>query len=164
MSAADDYESLDVAFPLAAAGTALGETVDDAPYWTIVMHGSILRKFFQSSDKLHLDRVVTSLRAVVPDDATKVEKWEYLRTGLSQIESIGEHIYDGCPGRGEMEILEHELYGRHLHGDYGKWALRVPNWSGSFALHLAVTRQAQSVRWLAGLVRGHVDRHLLDLD
>jgi|GEM_PF-4495611 len=162
MSTIEDYQRLETAHPI-SGGLDLAQAADDDPQrWRIILHGMILRKYFAPRDHLNLTEVIRSLRALAPDTLPDAA-WDELQQEVLILESSGEFSFNDQKPRTEMTILEHELYGRYLHGDYGKWALRAHDSMNDLALYLAVVNQATRVAGVAGLVRQFESRGQLAL-
>jgi hypothetical protein len=163
MATVEDYRRLEIAHPLGDGINVFGHRDDDAQRWRVILHGAILRKYFAPKDRLYLVEVVRALRASVPTDSYPEDEWDRWETEITAIRSVTVHQYQDQPSRGEMEILRHELYGRFLHGDYGKWERSEPDFATDSGVFWAVTHQVDRLNQLAGLLGDFEDRGLLVL-
>lgn len=162
LSTVEDYERLAALFPIGDSINILGLGDDDERRWQIVLHAVMLRKYFQKDDRLFLPRVLTSLRqCVIGDDPTE-EQWAELIDSVG-VQPAGPAVsFVGSKGYNSIDVMENELYGRFLHGDYGKWlhtqtAARIADtqlMSAASALAHRVLRVAQWIR--VGVRDGHV--------
>jgi len=163
LSTVEDYERLDVAMPIGRSVNLFGH-VDEEARWRVVMHALLLRKYFQPGDRLFLAQVVRSARDCTADEALLAEEWDLMVKNVAVIEDgIGSVFGDNPKVYLNEELLMAQLYGRFLHGDYGKW--QVSEMAGDHgsdtAVFTATVSRADRVltlaRWLRdGLDDGHL--------
>ena len=123
VSSMADYEAMSDTFPLSES-FVIGVTRDPADYWRHVMHLALLRKYFYGADQLNLARVIDSMvELIVDEQPNQRDHFAGLRDGVGDLAKRTRTIYnvDGETPRGEAGIAINDLYGRHLHGDYGRW-------------------------------------------
>jgi hypothetical protein len=163
LSTVEDYERLDVVMPIGRSVNLFGH-VDEEVRWRVVMHALLLRKYFQPGDRLFLAQVVRSARDCTADEALLPEEWDLMVKNVAVIEDgIGSVFGDNPKVYLNEELLMAQLYGRFLHGDYGKW--QVSEMAGDHgsdtAVFTATVSRADRVltlaRWLRdGLEDGHL--------
>lgn len=162
----DSYEELLATFPLPAKFE--GRRSSPRDYWTLVMHLSLLRKFYAATDNVTLEKVVTSIRHLNVNERAEVAK---ALTQIAQVLRIRtvpvdiEWTVDGNPAT-FGEVVEVELYGRHLHADFSKWeisrTIRDGRWDWQLALWC--TEAARSALDTAALIRWWSENGFIDFD
>lgn len=121
LSAVDDYESLLETMPLPTSAR-IPRGPADASYWTIILHAAVLRKFFASGERVHIPRIVEACRSLAePNDELEFHLSDVLNyRDADGVPSMVELVINGTIVTA-WEILEVELYGKHLHVDWSKW-------------------------------------------
>lgn len=123
LEASEDYAGLGSAIPLPESVEAMGGAVSDHDYWTVVLHAAILRKFFQGTENVELHRVIGAIRSkIAPAEVVATAKLEALER-FADATSVPSRFADTADGGSALvwERVLIELYGRHLHSDFGKW-------------------------------------------
>ena len=155
VSSVADYEAMSDVLPLSAS-FVIGETRDPADYWRHVMHLALLRKYFYGADQLNLAKVIDSMvELIVDEQPNQRDHFAALRDGVGDLAKRTHTIYnvDGEAPRGEAGIAIDDLYGRHLHGDYDRWArtqstpavfteMALTSWCGDAQRTLRVVSQS----------------------
>jgi hypothetical protein len=165
LSTYDDYMRLNDALPLVYTIGFDGHAEDEVTRWTVRMHAMILRKYIQKDDRLRLQLVLRSVRACIVIPHFEESEWDWYEGEVEKLETLSE-LHVGDATYSESEILFKALYGRYLHGDWGKWALTetLDNYYLDHALWLATTSLANKVKDLANIVRGGVKNGNIVLD
>lgn len=152
----ESYQELRATFPLPAEFEGRRSSPHD--YWTLVMHLSLLRKFYAPTDKVTLKKVAESIRRLNVNEHAEVAAALEQITQVFELRTVPidvEWTVDGNPVT-FGEVVEVELYGRHLHADYSKWktsrTIRDGRWDWQLALwcreaaHTALHTAAR-IRW-----------------
>jgi hypothetical protein len=159
LSAVDGYANLSEALPLPSSFSFHGAK-DDSSYWTIVLHASALRKFFAASEQVHVPKVVGAVRAIVAQPNEDLERHLVDVLDYSDADGVPSSVRLNINGIDvtPWELVQMELYGRHLHVDWSKWVASERRTGGRFALHLSewVVGADHVVANLAGAIR-HFD-------
>lgn len=152
----DAYEQLQETYPLPTSYNLHG--VPRSDYWTLVLHAGLLRKFFAPTDQATVAKVIESVSRLVlieekglMQDLQDIPRYAHSRTVPVKVGlNVGGHDVT------LWEVVEVELYGRHLHTDYGKWVASQKIRHGSWNVHLGqwcgaaamiVTHTAARIRW-----------------
>lgn len=125
MSTVGDLERFAALYPIPTSTNFFnGHGDNDESRWIVVMHALMLRKYFADDDELNLSRVAKSLQHCTSeaDDEMTPDDWELIRANVAKLATNSTVIVgpDGVE-QTESEVLRDELYGRYLHGDFGKW-------------------------------------------
>jgi len=158
MATVDDYERLEAAYPMPKTINWVGHRDDEANRWIVVMHALMLRKYFQPGDKLQLSVVVPAVHACVVKNDYPQQEWDDWEREAEVFET--KTLYNFGPDQyNESQLLEHHLYGRYLHGDYGKWMTTegTPMSASDGGLWSATHARRIRVCELAAIVRGGVE-------
>jgi hypothetical protein len=166
LSSVEDYEALEAALPLPRSVKVLG-SVDEGTRWRTALHAMLLRKYFEG-DRLDVVKVVRAMQACASDDSVSPERWRSLERivstpGDSMIEY---HFGDHPVSYSEAELATADLYGRLLHGDYGKWRTSELAKGGGMqsAVLMVTTDRADRLTAIARLVRESVEEGKTVLD
>jgi hypothetical protein len=158
LSTVDDYERLEATFPLPNGVNVLSHGDDEQSRFAALLHAAVLRKYDAPHDKLHLAKVVKALRQCVVERDYSAQTWDELTEALRVPPADIGRFYVGESGYSEGVILENELYGRYLHGDYDKWqhTQRVRPVMSDSPVLIAVGSRATRVVRLAQLIRAGI--------
>lgn len=161
----DAYKELQATFPLPTRFDGTRSSPRD--YWTLVMHLSELRKFY-AGDHVALKEVVRSVRHLYVNAPAEVEAGLTQITQVSKIRAVPVDVEWTVNGNPTTfgEVVEVELYGRHLHADPSKWeislAIRDGRWDWQLALWCV--EAARTALDTAALIRRWSQKGLIDFD
>lgn len=162
----DAYEQLQETYPLPLSWNLHG--VPQSDYWTLVLHASLLRKFYAPTDQATVAKVIESVSRLVlieeeglMQDLQDIPLYAHSRTVPVKV-GLNMDGHDVTL----WEVVEVELYGRHLHTDYGKWVASQTIRKGSWNSHLGQWCRAASLIVLhtAARIRWWSDNGLIDFD
>jgi hypothetical protein len=124
--ACEDYGNLQRAFPLPDLPVQYTGAISDQFYWVVMLHAAVLRKFFSSRDQTELHKVIDAARGKVVDhaDRARVEANLDLVEQFAPFDKVPSRLAENWPNGDVVPVWEKviiELYGRHLHSDFGKW-------------------------------------------
>ncbi|MEX1078547.1 MAG: hypothetical protein WED09_05515 [Homoserinimonas sp.] len=123
LEAADDYASLQQTFPLPDLPSGHNGAVSDRLYWVVVLHAALLRKFFAYGEQTELHRVIGAARSRFVTDNPRVAANLMEMERFAKSTTVPSRLAD-TPEGGSVSAWERviiDLYGRHLHSDFGKW-------------------------------------------
>jgi hypothetical protein len=168
MASVDDYEAMNEQFPLPLSINIGGTSSDPRSYWTHVLHASLLRKFFYGRDELGLNAVYTSIDECIVDLRPGMRDTldELRRASLDHSQSSTvHHVVGSNSPMGEAELTINDLYGRHLHGDYGRWThtRKTPAVFAENALLVWNTKAQRLLRYTRQVVDLGVNEMSIDL-
>lgn len=129
------------------------------------MYALLLRKYFQEHDDLNLSKVARSVRLCSVTDKLTSDEWKDLEENVAELGNSTTAIYgDDTQPYDEGQILKNELYGRFLHGDFGKWqhTQRVGNRADNQVL-MATLNRLHRVQRFTEFVRQGIREGLLDI-
>lgn len=157
LDAADSYEDLARTYPLPTSFN-IPHGVSREQYWILVLHAGMLRKFFAPSDQVTVGKTMQSVRQLVlvenPVMMQDFIEFEQYATARSVPMPVGLKV--GAHDVMQWEVVEVELYGRHLHSDWSKWKASERIRHGSWNVHigqwcrsasLMVKIATQKIRW-----------------
>jgi len=159
LATVEDYERLQRTFPLPTELSLTGHGDDDPARWIVILHALLLRKYF-AGDELQLKEVAKALRKCVVKNDYPEHEWEEIFENVGKYQTTT--IY-GDDQLTETEVFTHYLYGRYLHGDFGKWVategkgMSLPddaNWKATHARSRRVLLLAEHIR--SGIEEGAV--------
>lgn len=120
LASVEDYEALSSAMPIGRAIGAFGH-MNGLVRWQVLTHAMLLRKYF-APDRLNLREVVKAAQSCAVGEPRTDEEWAALEVSVGPPPSSSLSIFDDDPRVfHDEDLLEALLYGRYLHGDYGKW-------------------------------------------
>ncbi|CAN5460225.1 hypothetical protein BH09ACT4_BH09ACT4_03910 [soil metagenome] len=166
MATVEDYEAMSETMPLPRT-VKLAASQDPETRWTIVLHALMLRKYFQPKDQLQLSAVVDALvECVLPTaDQAAADDWREAR-GLVEVMQNVTTTNWGAGDFTDAELLRHVIYGRYLHGDFGKWAATedTPAIASERGVWDATVSRADRVLSVAAYIRQDVEFGALDYE
>lgn len=152
LSSVADYESMNDQFPLPESMNIGGDNHDPHRYWTHVLHASLLRKFYFGHDELSLGKIYDAIDMCIvdlrPGMRDTLDELRVACVNHRRSTTVG-HVIGNRALSGEGALTIDDLYGRHLHGDYGRWE-RVRANPGVFKESVLLTwnvRARQLLRW-----------------
>lgn len=152
LSSVADYESMNDQFPLPESMNIGGDNHDPHRYWTHVLHASLLRKFYFGQDELSLGKIYDAIDMCIvdlrPGMRDTVDELRVASVNHRRSATVSHVIANRAPS-GEGALTIDDLYGRHLHGDYGRWERARAN-PGVFTESALLTwnvRARQLLRW-----------------
>jgi hypothetical protein len=121
--ACEDYANLQATFPLPSLPIRYEEPISNELYWVVTMHAAILRKFFSSSDQTEVHKVVEAARSRMSRPDARVSHYLDEVERFAQATRVPSRMVERHDGdeTSTWERVLIELYGRHLHNDFGKW-------------------------------------------
>lgn len=161
------YEALAATYPLPTSYN-FTRGVPPAEYWVLVLHAGLLRKFYAPRDQATLAKVVAAVErlATVADEGFAQELLDYQR--YAEARAVPTRIKLNVAGHDvtQWEVVEVELYGRHLHSDYSKWQASQRMRDGSYDVFLGQWCRAAAlvVTHAAARIRVWSERGLIDFD
>lgn len=149
-----DYENLEAAFPLTTSLPFVGAE-EHRDRWILSLHTMVLRKYFAPRDALRLKLVVKSIQGCAVDRSEQINWVELVELveNVENVDELMEHVIGGT-SFSESQIWTNRLYGRLLHGDYGKWIDEQNSLSDldDFAIIIHTQALAARVHAVANLV------------
>lgn len=154
LDSCQQYGNLQRAFPLPDLPIQYEGPITDRFYWIVIMHASELRKFFSKGEQVELHSVLDSARRRVRDRADRgrvvanLDEAERFARSDRVPSRMGVGVW---PNGAETPVWERviiELYGRHLHVDFGKWhaASRFIDRANTVAVYEWCLAATESVR------------------
>lgn len=121
--ACEDYSSFQRTFPLPDLPVAHEGPISDQLYWIVNMHAALLRKFFSSSDQIEVHKVAEAVRSRMTREDAKTTYFLDEVEKFAPATSVPSRLVEKRGGTfvNTWERVLIELYGRHLHNDFGKW-------------------------------------------
>ncbi|WP_353813857.1 hypothetical protein [Agromyces sp. SYSU T00266] len=120
LSCVDDYRALSSSLALPTGVNLVSRLNADDAYWRSVLHSAALRKFYAPRDQVALTKVLKALRQCVTVTPQVEAVLEAFAEQAEEVPSAVVYVVNGEPVS-LWNLLEVDLYGRHLHADYGKW-------------------------------------------
>lgn len=119
----EDYASLQQTFPLPDLPIAYEGPISDHLYWVVNMHAALLRKFFSLSDQTEVHKVTEAVRSRITREDAQITHYLDEVEKFAPATSVPSRMIEKRGGTdvNTWERVLIELYGRHLHNDFGKW-------------------------------------------
>ncbi|WP_058726362.1 hypothetical protein [Curtobacterium luteum] len=163
LATVSDYERLNVAMPIGRSINLLGHS-DEAERWKVVTHALLLRKYFAKTDNLYLTEVVRAARACVVGEDLPARTWNEMEQNVAVMQGgFGSSFGDSPKVYQDDELLMAQLYGRFLHGDFGKWQtseMAGDRGSDTAVFHATVNRADRVLKLARWLRQGAEEGHL----
>lgn len=170
MSTVGDLERFAALYPISTSTNLFwGHGDDDNARWVVIMHALMLRKYFAPEDELNLSGVAESLQKCAEGSAHELTTadWELLRENVAKL-ATNTTVIVGPDGvqHTESEVLRDELYGRYLHGDYGKWlhTQHMEQGHADSMIQSATLNRLWRVQKFAEFVQVGIDKGYVNLD
>lgn len=166
LATVEDYEGLESAIPLGNSINHTGHGDDNVTRWHVALHAMTLRKYFARKDRLFLPRVVAALQECVVKDDLQPSEWKAISENVHLIEEMSLFWIDEGPRYSESQLLEAQLYGRYLHGDFEKWKVTraAQDRLSDQAVFMATVSRASRVIRLAEFIRDGIQDTSVELD
>lgn len=161
LATVEDYRQLETTFPVGNSLNIFGHGDDADSRWKVVLHAMLLRKYFAPRDSLNLKKVVTSLRRCVVAEDYPESEWADLLANVTVIQSGSMIVFNsGGPAWNENQLLEVQLYGRYLHGDFAKWTgtQQAGDAGSDSSVFFATINRAERVKNLADWIGSGIER------
>ena len=168
LEAISDYASLQATFPLPELPLRNEDHISDGIYWIVNLHAALLRKFFTTGEQTEVHRVIDAARRQMRREDGRIS------THLSEVEkyaradSVPSRLAQSFDGNATpvWERVLIELYGRHLHNDFGKWhtSKRFPHRSNTVPMYEWCGAAVIVLDMLVTVIRDGERAGVIDLD